>query len=104
MIGAVKSAVRCGYRHIDSAPVYYNEKQLGLGIREALNEMNLKREDIFITSKCWCTFFSEEKVPVCLNSTLNFLEMDYLDLYLIHWPMGFKVFKIFFIYYFLNYK
>lgn len=97
-------AVKSGYRHFDCAYIYYNEQHIGKGIKEAIAESNgqLKREDFFIVSKCWNTFHSRKKVKQALDDILKRLEMDYLDLYLIHWPMGFKVFtqilviKIFF--------
>lgn len=93
MIDAVKAAVKAGYRHFDCALCYYNEQHIGKGIKEAIAESNgqLKREDFFIVSKCWNTYHSKAKVAECIKGTLERLGMDYLDLYLIHWPMGFKV-------------
>jgi diketogulonate reductase-like aldo/keto reductase len=93
LVEAVKAAVKSGYRHFDCAYIYSNEQHVGKGIKEAIEESNgkLKREDFFIVSKCWNTFHSKEKVNECLDIILKRLGLDYLDLYLIHWPMGLKV-------------
>lgn len=90
LVNAVKSAVSSGYRHFDCAHIYFNEEQVGQGIRESIAESNgaLKREDFFITSKCWNTFHTPEKVKQSLKEVLDRLQMDYVDLYLMHWPMG----------------
>lgn len=93
--GEVKDAVlyaltEAGYRHIDCAYVYGNEKEVGEALKEAFASGDLKREDVFITSKCWNTFHSREKVTEAINISLANLGLEYLDLYLIHWPMGYK--------------
>lgn len=92
LIAAVKSAIKNGYRHFDCAHIYNNEQHIGKAIRESIAESNglLKRQDFFITSKCWNTFHSKNKVHLCLDQILQRLGLDYLDLYLVHWPMGFK--------------
>ena len=88
---AIKSAIDAGYRHFDCAYCYYNEEVIGDAIRRAINETNLKREDFFIVSKLWNTFHSKSKVEKALDDSLKRFGFDYLDLFLIHWPMGFKV-------------
>lgn len=93
VINAVKTALEAGYRHIDCAWLYGNEALIGRAIKEAIAESNgaLKREDIFLVGKVWNSFHSKDQVEVSLNLTLKDLQIDYIDLLLIHWPMGFKV-------------
>lgn len=89
---AIKSALKAGYRHFDLAWLYQNEDIIGTALKEAIVESNgtLKREDLYLVSKVWNTHHSKEQVVVCLNQTLANLKVDYVDLYLVHWPMGFK--------------
>jgi len=87
---AVKCAIDIGYRHIDTAFFYGNEVEIGKAVREKINEGVIKREDIFITSKLWPTFHSTEKVVKACKRSLDLLGLDYIDLYLIHWPFGLK--------------
>ena len=89
---AIKSAINSGYRHFDCAYIYFNEEVIGRAIRESIAESNgtLKREDFFIVSKCFNIFHSKEKVRKSIDDCLARFGLDYVDCYLIHWPMGFK--------------
>lgn len=79
---AVKDALEAGYRHIDTAAIYRNEVSIGQAIRES----NLPREAIFVTSKLWNDAHGYEEAKQALDESLKKLQLDYLDLYLIHWP------------------
>lgn len=82
---AVKDAIAVGYRHIDCAAVYDNEHLIGQALRQVFDS-GLKREDLWITSKLWNDKHDEaDVIPACRQSLKN-LQVDYLDLYLIHWP------------------
>ncbi|KAL1974803.1 hypothetical protein VTN31DRAFT_5007 [Thermomyces dupontii] len=86
----VFQALKAGYRHLDLARIYQNQREVGQGIRRAFQELGIKREDIFITSKLWNSEHRPDLVPRALDNTLNELGLEYLDLYLVHWPVAFK--------------
>ncbi|XP_011314061.1 aldose reductase-like [Fopius arisanus] len=87
---AVKYAIEIGYRHIDCAPVYGNEKQVGDAIKSKIEDGTVKREDLFIVSKLWSNSHKFNSVEKALKSSLSALGLDYLDLYLVHWPFAFE--------------
>jgi diketogulonate reductase-like aldo/keto reductase len=86
VINAVQWAISNGYRHIDTARIYGNEKGVGKGLKLSLEEQGLEREEIFITTKLWIDSFKYEKAIKAFNRSLNNLGLDYVDLYLLNWP------------------
>ena len=82
------NAIKLGYRKLDCACDYGNEKEVGDGIKMALDDGLCKREDLHITSKLWNTFHKKEHVKLAFLRTLNDLQLEYLDLYLIHFPIS----------------
>jgi len=82
----VANGIKQGYRLIDTAQVYGNEEGTGEGIHRGLKENNLQREDLFITSKVWNNHLTYDETIAAANESLQKLGLDYLDLYLIHWP------------------
>ncbi len=85
-VNGVKTAISCGYHHIDTAAAYKNEESVGKGIKEG----SVPRENLFITSKVWNSERGYEKTIAAFEKTVADLGLDYLDLYLIHWPASQK--------------
>jgi alcohol dehydrogenase (NADP+) len=87
---AVKMALEVGVRHIDTASVYGNEKEIGEALAEVFAEGKITRDEVFITSKLWNDAHRQSHVIPALHDSLKKLQLDYLDLYLIHWPVAFR--------------
>lgn len=85
---AVYQAIKAGYRLIDTASIYGNEKETGEGIKRAINEDLVTRDELFITSKLFILQASEDKAKETIEHSLKVMGLDYLDLYLIHQPYG----------------
>ena len=83
----IRKAIEIGYRHFDCATFYGNESEIGKAIADALKNGEVKREDLWITSKLWNNRHKREETQTALENTLKDLTLDYLDLYLIHWPV-----------------
>lgn len=88
-INSIKTAIASGYRHIDAAAIYNNEKSIGLGIKNC----GIEREELFVTSKLWNTERGYNTALKAFNKSLKDLNLEYLDLYLIHWPASSNQFK-----------
>jgi D-xylose reductase len=86
----VQSAIAAGYRHIDAACDYGNEAQAGDGIQQAIASGQCRREDLWVTSKLWNTYHRPEHVQAAIKRSLSDLKLQYLDLYLIHFPITLK--------------
>eukprot|EP01041_Mallomonas_annulata_P006585 gene6585-13319_t len=84
---AVIEAVKIGYRHIDCAAIYDNESEVGDALQECIKNGFVQREELFITTKLWNNMHSKNDVPLALEQSLAKLKLDYVDLYLIHWPV-----------------
>lgn len=84
---AVRTALDNGYRHIDTATLYENEKPVGKAIRES----GIPREEIFVTTKLWGTDILNDRITKAFEGSLKNLGLDYLDLYLVHWPVKGKI-------------
>ncbi|MGK4041041.1 aldo/keto reductase [Heyndrickxia oleronia] len=87
LVHAVRAAIKNGYRSIDTAAIYGNEEGVGQGIREGIQEAGITREDLFVTSKVWNADLGYESTIQAYETSLKKLGLDYLDLYLIHWPV-----------------
>lgn len=84
---AVSFAITNGYRLIDTAAIYHNEQSVGDALKVTLPKLNLKREDVFITTKLWNSDIREKNTKAAFLKSLELLGLDYVDLYLIHWPV-----------------
>lgn len=87
LIDAVKIAIKHGYRSIDTAAIYGNEVGVGQGIRKGMEDEGISREELFITSKVWNSDLGYEATIAAYEESLTKLGLEYLDLYLIHWPV-----------------
>lgn len=86
----VHTALKLGYRHLDCACDYGNEKEVGEGLARAIKAGDVTREDVFVTSKLWNTFHKAEHVAPAFKRSLTDLGLEYMDLYLIHFPLSLK--------------
>jgi len=90
---AVKDAIDAGYRHFDSAYLYANEAEVGQGILDKIADGTVKREDIFYTTKLWGNFHEPKHVERIFRKSLENSGLDYIDLYLMHFPVGFTYYS-----------
>lgn len=87
LVQAVKNAIKHGYRSVDTAAIYGNESGVGKGILEGIKEAGISRDDLFITSKVWNDDLGYDSTLKAFETSLDKLGLEYLDLYLIHWPV-----------------
>ncbi|CAG2120081.1 unnamed protein product, partial [Medioppia subpectinata] len=86
----VINAIDAGYRHIDTAFIFHNEIEVGRAINDRIRQGIIKREDIFVVTKIWNTFHSRARAAEAIRQSLSNLNLDYIDLLLMNWPMGYK--------------
>lgn len=87
LVNAVKTAIKYGYRSVDTAAIYENEEGVGKGIQEGLKETGISRQELFVTSKVWNADLGYDSTIAAYEKSLQKLGLEYLDLYLIHWPV-----------------
>ncbi|SYX86297.1 aldo/keto reductase [Paenibacillus alvei] len=87
LVNAVKTAIKHGYRSVDTAAIYGNEEGVGQGIQQGLKEAGISREELFVTSKVWNADLGYESTIAAYETSLKKLGLEHLDLYLIHWPV-----------------
>lgn len=87
---AIRAAIETGYRHFDCSPAYGNEKEIGQALADATAEGEVEREDLWVTTKLSNDAHQEDDVMPALERSLDHLQLDYVDLYLIHWPIALK--------------
>lgn len=85
---AIRTAISIGYRHFDCAAIYANEKEIGQAFGDAIHAGDIQREELWITSKLWNSSHGKERVRPAFEKSVADLQLDYLDLYLIHWPVA----------------
>jgi len=90
MYDAVREAINLGYRHFDCSPMYNNQQEIGEAIADAMDDGDVEREELWITSKLWNDSHDYDDVEPALEDTLEELQLDYLDLYMVHWPVAQK--------------
>ncbi|KAF5290042.1 hypothetical protein FQA39_LY14823 [Lamprigera yunnana] len=86
---AIKDAIDVGYRHFDCAFMYHNEEEVGIGLQAKIDDGTVKRKDVFVVTKLWNNYHEPTLVMPMLKQQLKSLQLDYIDLYLMHWPFGF---------------
>jgi len=82
----VREAIELGYRHIDTASSYGNEEAIGQAIRDAIAAGDVTRDELFITTKAWQDEQGADRIPAAFQDSLHRLGLEYIDLYLVHWP------------------
>ena len=87
---AIRTAIKVGYRHFDCAAIYGNEAEIGQAFSDAMKAGDVERESLWVTSKLWNNAHLKADVEPALRQTLSDLQLDYLDLYLVHWPVAHK--------------
>ena len=90
MKSILSKVLQVGYRHLDCAWIYQNEISIGEILKKKFDDEHLTRSDLFLTSKLWCSFHRPNRVRQQCLMTIEQLQCQYLDLFLIHWPFAFQ--------------